>query len=70
MRDVAAGRPDVVRVIDFEAMVCPGGQYVTGIDGVPLRYDGIHIDPAAGPYLTPRLLPDIVRVGEERTNGG
>ena len=70
VRDVAAGRPDVVRVIDFEAMVCPGGQYVAGIDGVPLRYDGIHIDPAAGPYLTPRLLPDIVRVGEERTNGG
>ena len=60
MRQVAAEHPATVRVVDFGAMVCPGGKYTTTVDGVQLRDgDGVHIvpTPAAGHWLAAHLLP-------------
>ena len=72
LRRVAAEHPATVRVEDFGAMVCPGGQYSTTVDGVQLRDgDGVHIvpTPAAGQWLADHLLPEVVQVGRLQMAG-
>jgi hypothetical protein len=72
VRQVAAEHPATVRVEDFDAMVCPGGNYATELDGVQLRDgDGVHIvpTPAAGHWLATRLLPGVIRVGQLQMAG-
>jgi hypothetical protein len=66
LRQVAAEHPQTVEVVDFGAMLCPGGQFQTDLDGVQIRdADGVHIVPTAGAgsWLDARLLPEIVRLG-------
>jgi peptidoglycan/LPS O-acetylase OafA/YrhL len=66
LRQVAAEHPQTVEVEDFGAMLCPGGQFQTDLDGVQIRdADGVHIVPtvAAGTWLDAHLLPEMVRVG-------
>ena len=72
VRRVAAEHPADVRVVDFGAMVCPGGTYAGTVDGVQLRDgDGVHIAPtaAAGQWLAARLLPGVVQVGRLQQAG-
>ena len=69
---VAAEHPADVRVVDFGAMVCPGGTYASTVDGVQLRDgDGVHIVPtaAAGQWLAGHLLPGVVQVGRLQQAG-
>ncbi|HET6874377.1 MAG TPA: acyltransferase family protein [Acidimicrobiales bacterium] len=43
VRSVVAAHPGQVRLVDLNAMVCPGGRYHATIDGVTLRTDdGVH----------------------------
>ena len=43
VRSVAASDPAHIRVVDLDAMVCPGGTIHTSIDGVTVRApDGVH----------------------------
>ena len=40
----AAADPTVVSVVDLNRLVCPGGKFVTSIDGVTVRTpDGVHL---------------------------
>ena len=59
VRQEAAARAGV-RVVDLHAMVCPGGRYVTELDGVRIRAgDGVHFDREGTPLLWRRLLPAL-----------
>jgi len=66
LRQVAAEHPQTVEVNDFGALLCPGGQFETNIDGIQIRdADGVHVVPtaAAGAWLDAQLLPELVRLG-------
>ena len=66
LRQVAAEHPQTVEVVDLGAMLCPGGQFQSSIDGVQIRdADGVHIVPTAGAgqWLDAQLLPEVVRLG-------
>ena len=72
VRPIAAEHPATVRLVDFGALVCPGGKYTTTVDGVQLRDgDGVHIvpTPAAGQWLAAHLLPPVVQVGRTQMSG-
>jgi peptidoglycan/LPS O-acetylase OafA/YrhL len=55
-----ADHPAGVRSVDLAGFLCPGGSYVDTIDGVQMRYDGVHFSrPGAAKtwrWLLPRLL--------------
>ncbi len=62
-REAAARHPGLVTVVDFGAMICPGGRYVTSIDGVRVRnVDGVHFPPAAIGPVAAQLLPELRRL--------
>jgi peptidoglycan/LPS O-acetylase OafA/YrhL len=62
-REAAARHPGLVTLVDFGAMVCPGGRYVTSIDGVRVRnVDGVHFPPAAIQPIAAQLLPELRRL--------
>jgi hypothetical protein len=55
-------RPDSVLLVDFDAIVCPGGPPCPGyVDGVRLRpYDGSHFDAGGAAWVAPRVIAAIV----------
>jgi len=65
VRQLARSAPGEVSVIDLNRMLSPDGVYTTSLDGVDVRYDGIHISPAGGQLLQSQILPDIARIGME-----
>ncbi len=65
VRQVASEDPQEVSVIDLNRMLSPGGVYTATLDGLDVRYDGIHISPAGGQLLQPQILPQIGRIGLE-----
>jgi hypothetical protein len=72
VRQVAAQYPGQVQVFDLDALLCPGGQFESTIDGVQIRdADGVHIVPtvAAGQWLDARILPDVLRIGRLHQQG-
>jgi peptidoglycan/LPS O-acetylase OafA/YrhL len=72
VRQVAAQHPTDVTVDDFDSLLCPGGQFTTTFDGVPVRDgDGVHILPsqAAGSWLSAHILPNLVRLGRLQMEG-
>ncbi|HEY2214664.1 MAG TPA: SGNH hydrolase domain-containing protein [Acidimicrobiales bacterium] len=61
---VAAADPTQVTVIPLNAMLDPTGLYQDTVHGVVTRWpDGVHISPAGGRYLEPKILPIIDHVG-------
>jgi peptidoglycan/LPS O-acetylase OafA/YrhL len=70
LRKVAAEDPGNVTVQNLDAMVCPGGTYVSSMNGVPLRSDGVHfVWPYRGEgadYLAPEILPLWQDLGHEQ----
>jgi hypothetical protein len=65
VRQLARADPREVSVIDLNRMLSPDGVYTASLDGVDVRYDGIHISPAGGQLLQPLILPAIARLGVE-----
>lgn len=63
LRRVAARHPGVVTVIDLNAKTAKGGAYTRSLDGVQLRYDGVHFTPAGSRWLAPWLLPQLEALG-------
>jgi peptidoglycan/LPS O-acetylase OafA/YrhL len=60
LRASAARHADKASVVDLKAIVCPGGKYVTTMDGYLLRSsDGIHFPHDAIPPLAAKLLPTL-----------
>jgi hypothetical protein len=65
VRQVARADPREVSVIDLNRMLSPDGVYTASLNGVDVRYDGIHISPAGGRLLQRQILPVIARIGME-----
>ncbi len=60
LRAAAARHPTKATVVDLKAIVCPGGKYVTTLDGYLIRSsDGIHFPHAAIPPVAAQLLPKL-----------
>jgi hypothetical protein len=66
VRQVAAGHPGVVSVIDLNRMLSPGGGYAGSVAGVNVRSsDGIHVSLVGGELLQRQILPAVDRIGME-----
>jgi hypothetical protein len=64
VREVAAANPTTTTVFDLYGQVCPGGQYMATLGGVPLRgSDGVHFTVEGGEYLARSILPVLVQQG-------
>ncbi len=67
---VAAIDRGEVTVINLNADLSPHGRYQTVIDGVTVRWpDGIHVTPAGGQWLQPRILPTVALLGLAARSG-
>jgi hypothetical protein len=64
LRQVAAGHPDTVQVVDFGARLCPAGRYTTTVDGVSVRSDGVHLTQEGVHWLAPWLLSQLVAAAQ------
>ncbi len=68
-RVVAAERGKVT-LVDLNADLSPHGRFQTVVDGVVARWpDGIHITPAGGVWLQPRILPTVAVLGLDERSG-
>ena len=63
VRQVARADPGDVSVIDLNRMLDPAGVYTATLDGLDVRYDGVHISAAGGQLLQRQILPQIDRIG-------
>jgi len=61
VRQVAAEQDPPVPVVDLNRRTGPEGRYAERVDGVRLRYDGLHLTAGAGRWLAPWLLPQLER---------
>ncbi|HEX6873773.1 MAG TPA: acyltransferase family protein [Micromonosporaceae bacterium] len=69
LRDVAAGFPDQVSVIDLNARVCPDGKFTWNIDGLQIRSDGLHFTPdGVRQWIAPWLLPQLAQMAVTANN--
>jgi hypothetical protein len=60
LRSVAAQQPELVRVVEFGRRTAGGGhEYVSEVDGVVLRYDGVHFTAAAAQWIQPWLRQQL-----------
>ena len=67
---VAAATRGTVTLVDLNAMLSPHGRFQTVVDGVVARWpDGIHVTPAGGQWLQPRILPTVAVLGLEARAG-
>jgi hypothetical protein len=58
LADVVARHPGV-HVLDLHTRLAPNGVYTAVVDGVKVRYDGVHIGPQGAKLLAPWLLPQL-----------
>jgi peptidoglycan/LPS O-acetylase OafA/YrhL len=64
LRQVAQSFPGVATVMDLNKMACPGGRFVSSVDGIQIRSgDGVHFTEAGGQWLAPQLLPTFYQLG-------
>jgi hypothetical protein len=61
LRHYAAHHPGVT-IIDLNAFTAPNHAYTNELDGVRLRYDGVHFTPGAGSLAFGWLAPQLPRV--------
>jgi lysophospholipase L1-like esterase len=67
---VAAADRGQVTLVDLAAVLCPHGRFQTVVDGVVARWpDGIHVTPAGGQWLQPRILPTVAVLGLQARGG-
>jgi MYXO-CTERM domain-containing protein len=63
-----------VDLFDFGTLMSPGNHFDAQVDGVQTRcQDGVHFTAAAGQWLAPMLLPELVALGRDhqhRAPGG
>jgi hypothetical protein len=59
LRSVAAKHPGKARVVDLGSKL-NGTSYTEYVDGVRLRYDGVHVTSAGARWLAPWLIPQLV----------
>jgi peptidoglycan/LPS O-acetylase OafA/YrhL len=65
IESVAAEHPHNVTVIPLNKYLDPHGHYQNVIGGQSMRFaDGVHTTEAAGTYLAPKVLPELVTLGK------
>jgi peptidoglycan/LPS O-acetylase OafA/YrhL len=66
VRQVGSSEPGTT-VVNFEALACPAGHYQSQIDGVDVRYDGVHFTFfGGGDVFEPELFPVVAQLGREQ----
>jgi len=66
LRSVAAGHPGTAHVIELGRRTADGGHdFVREVNGVVLRYDGVHFTAQAARWLEPWLVRELVRANRE-----
>jgi peptidoglycan/LPS O-acetylase OafA/YrhL len=61
---VAAEHPGNVSVVPLHRYLDPDGHYAYRINGQVMRFsDGVHTTEAAGTYLAPKILPQLITLG-------
>lgn len=70
LRRVAERHPTRVAVLDLNAQTSRGGQYTPVIDGVNLRFDGVHFSPEGARWLQPWLFAALNEVSPPVTSSG
>ncbi|HXW38962.1 MAG TPA: acyltransferase family protein [Acidimicrobiales bacterium] len=64
IEQVAGEHPGVVSVIPLNRYLDPRGRFTWTIEGKVVRLgDGVHTAPEAGPYLAPKILPQLASLG-------
>jgi peptidoglycan/LPS O-acetylase OafA/YrhL len=63
-RFVAAHRQRMV-LIDLKSFLCPGGRYLDRIDGVKVRYDGVHLSRPGARLVWQWLGPQLRRLATQ-----
>ncbi len=64
LRRVAAAGHGAVTLVDLNTWLDPHGRFQTVVGGVVARWpDGIHVTPAGGQWLQPRILPEVAEFG-------
>jgi hypothetical protein len=64
IEQVAARYPGVASVVPLNKYLDPNGHFTWTINGTVMRLgDGVHTTPAAGPYLAPKILPQLAALG-------
>jgi hypothetical protein len=64
LKRVAVADGGQVTLIDLNVILCPRGRFQRVIDGIVVRWsDGIHVTPAGGQWLQPRILPAVATLG-------
>jgi hypothetical protein len=62
--EAATRHPANATLVNFGAMLSPSGQFVSQVQGVPVRCtDGIHVTVPGGQWVGERLLPRLVSLG-------
>jgi hypothetical protein len=62
--EVAAEHPGNVSIVPLHRYLDPDGHYTLRINGQVMRFsDGVHTTEAAGTYLAPKILPQLVALG-------
>jgi hypothetical protein len=70
LRNVAQRHPNQVALVDLNAQTSRNGQYTPVIDGVDLRFDGVHFSPEGSNWLAPWLFDALHQVSPAvRTDG-
>ncbi len=70
LSQVVSRHPGVVTLVPFGSWLSPGGRYTETIDGVQVRSsDGVHLTAAGDLWLAPKLLPELVQLGQDRIHG-
>jgi peptidoglycan/LPS O-acetylase OafA/YrhL len=60
LAEAHARHPATSRLVDLDAMVCPGGKYTSTLDGVTIRTtDGVHFPVEGVAPIASRLLPQL-----------
>ena len=62
LRTVAARHAERVAIVDLNAQTARDGRYTPVIDGVEMRYDGVHFSPAGAAWLAPWLIGALVEM--------
>jgi len=61
---VAAATRGKMTLMDLTALLSPHRHFQTVVDGVVVRWpDGVHVTPAGGTWLQPRVLPTVAELG-------
>ena len=64
VRQVTATSPNT-SMINLSAMACPGGHYEEYVDGVQIRYDGVHFTLGGGIVFQSKIWPTVVALGRQ-----